>query len=413
MSLEIVTPTSHDEWSPFVKLIAASFTEQDPERTEEQLVRGLKLLPLDLRIGVTEGGEPLGGCMSYEFQLGMPGGSQVPISGLSAVGIDPTKTGRGGLRTMMTEHLHRTRSRGHAASTLLASESSIYGRFGYGPATMLATYEIASDRAKFAAPLNDPGSLEIVTDVLEALEQFDEVYSEVARVMPGVTSRPREWWEVVLAAKESWLGGGEQLGVLHRDESGQLDGYMLYKAKRGGGFLATDQLQIVELHGANVMAELSLFEFASGVPLTRSVRWTQAPADTPVRMRLHDPRQLRMVDTHDLLWLRPIDVKRLLEARSYRHDGAITFEFADDLFDDQRGPWSLSVIDGAATVDRLDSSASVDLVLTPRQLGTVLLGDTRVAELETAGLLQGDRSALRMLDLLMLTDRRPFTLSKF
>jgi hypothetical protein len=43
----------------------------------------------------------------------------------------------------------------------------------------------------------------------------------------------------------------------------------------------------------------------------------------------------------------------------------------------------------------------------------VLLGDIRVAALVSAGVLTGESGSLGRFDRLMLTDRRPFNLSKF
>ncbi len=414
MALSIICPESEDQWEPFEAAIKAAFgdsIDSTDTKEDEAKLRFRKMWPLELRVGVVDEDEILGGCVSYEFSLTLPGGSQVPAGGLAAVGIDPTKTGRGGLKLMMAEHLRLAKSKGMAASTLLASETGLYKRFGYGWATSMASYEIDSARAGFLQPLADPGSLELLAEPRKSRAEFEKIYGAIAETVPGTTSRSSGWWELVLDKEESWLGGGKQLGVLHRNAAGEADGYLLYDLKRGGTWVTSDAVNVRELLATNTVAELALFQFAANVPLTRSINWTQAPVDTPVRHHLADPRQLKQVDLHDLLWVRPLDVPKLLTTRSYLCDGTITLEVDDPVFEDQRGPWSLSVTDGAASVS--GASGLPDLTLTPEQLGSVVLGETRVCELAAAGVLSGPHDAVNALDRLLLTERRPFNLSKF
>ncbi len=411
MSLRITTPESFEAWAPFRSVIGAAFGEIVATKTNEEIRLDLALKPLDFRIGVVDGNEILGGCEASEFEVSMPGGGAISASALRGVGIDPTKTGRGGLRVMMEEHLRRTKERGLAASTLLASESGLYDKFGYGIATTMASYEIDSARGAFVAGPVDDGTLELITDVGSAAGLLGDVYARTAKVVAGTASRSSEWWEVIVGKTNEWLGGGEQLGVIHRNAANEPDGYMLYKVKARPDWVADNIVLVNELVAGDLTAELRLFQFACRIPLTRTVRWTQAPVDPSIRHHLADPRQLRTVDQHDLLWLRPVDVVRLLESRAYLSDGSITIEVDDPLFADQRGPWNLSVSGGVATVVRSDDQPA--LVLTPSQLGCVVLGDTRVLELKQAGLISGDDVGVTSFDRLMLTERRPFNLSKF
>ena len=60
----------------------------------------------------------------------------VPMAGLSWVSVHPDHRRQGLLSAMMgtTSSVHEA-GRGEALSCLFASESAIYGRFGYGPST--------------------------------------------------------------------------------------------------------------------------------------------------------------------------------------------------------------------------------------------------------------------------------------
>ncbi len=413
MSLRIVTPANDEEWRPFDRVIAVAFGDVPTEPDEDRRRRQTALAPFGFRIGIADGDVILGGCSSFEVDLTLPGGALVPVAALTGVGIDPSKGGRGGFRLMMEEHLRRARDRGHAGSILNASESSLYGRFGYGSSTDMATYEIDSGRAGYRRDIDDPGSIDVVADLPGAVDDFADIYRRVGDVLPGTGSRSAEWWENVLGETRTWMGGGKNLAALHRSADGTPDGYLIYAYKGNPSWVPSDEVVIKELMATDLTAELALFRFACSVPLTRSVRWSQAPLDPVVRHHLADPRQLRIVDAHDLLWLRPLDVPRLLAARSYLHDVEATITIADELFPDQRGPWRVVARDGSAKVEPAGDDAPSDVTLRPDQLAMVLLGNTGIEELAVAGVIDVAPDVVARLHLLFRTDRRPFNLSKF
>ena len=64
----------------------------------------------------------------------MPGGALLPAAAVSWVSVLPTHRRRGVLTQMMAAMHDDARERGEPAAILTASESSIYGRFGYGVA---------------------------------------------------------------------------------------------------------------------------------------------------------------------------------------------------------------------------------------------------------------------------------------
>ena len=78
-----------------------------------------------------------------------PGG-RLPTAGTSVVAVAPTHRRRGILRAMMTQHLAEVHEKGEPLAALWASESSIYGRFGYGPASERAVMKLAKSFARFS-----------------------------------------------------------------------------------------------------------------------------------------------------------------------------------------------------------------------------------------------------------------------
>jgi predicted acetyltransferase len=65
----------------------------------------------------------------------LPGGVIAPAADVSAVGVLPSHRRRGVLSAMMRHQLADLRARGEFLAVLLATEDTIYQRFGYGAAT--------------------------------------------------------------------------------------------------------------------------------------------------------------------------------------------------------------------------------------------------------------------------------------
>jgi predicted acetyltransferase len=73
------------------------------------------------------------------------------MAGLSMVGVAPTHRRRGVLRAMYVELHQRIADAGYPLAGPTASEGGIYGRFGYGPATMERVLTIDRRFAKLHA----------------------------------------------------------------------------------------------------------------------------------------------------------------------------------------------------------------------------------------------------------------------
>jgi predicted acetyltransferase len=413
MTIEVRPVADDDERRALMTTISAAFGDAwtEPSAERQAIVERLRQRSREL-VAVVDG-SVRGGCFSYDLHLTLPGGEAVPVSGLAGVGVDPTFTGRGVLRALMAAHLDDTRQRGEAASALLASESLLYRRFGYGPVTSAATYEAASREAGLHQPFDDDGTLALESDRGTARSLAQDVYARVAGRLAGTVSRSAAWWDAVFSTEASWLGGGPFLTVVHRDAAGTPDGYLMYAVERAAddhSWLARDVVVVRELVGSTLDAELALWRFAVGVPLTRTVRLELAPVDLRLRWHLADPRQLRARAVRDMLWLRPVDLGPLVERRRYDAPGRVSF--ALDVPGDDRlaGPWTVTVEGGRGTLER-GGEPQVHLALPA--LANALLGDVRLVELAAAGLVSGDAAALRRLSTLLATDTRPFNLSKF
>jgi len=426
VAFEVRTPRESDV-DDLAVIIANAFGRREPTWSDAEVERENKMRPLDRRILIVDhrGDEPdgtiAGGCFAYPLEMALPGGTHVAVAALAGVGVGGAHIGRGAMRLLVNEHLRRSKEAGDAASILMASEAGIYGRFGYGMATEYAEFEALSREIGFRA---DPpgGTIEMLhlgTDDLTeaAITRLGPCYRQWSTQTPGGLSRSDEWWHVVLGNKRMWRGGGKhQFAVVHVDDEGVTDGYLLYRIDQKGETLSghgrpVSSVIIHELVATNVAAELALFDYAISVPLTRAVHWEMAPVRPALQPTLTDRRHLWQTARLDMMWLRPLNLSALLEERSYRVRSQVTFELDDPLFDDLRGPWKLEAKGGTGTLTRIEGEA--DVRLGPAELGSLVLGGTRAIDLATVGHITGSADAVRRLDLLLQTDAPPFTLSKF
>ncbi len=356
-------------------------------------------------------GEFVGGCGSYDFQLTLPGGDRVPVGGLTNVAVQATHRRRGVLRGLMEAHLDDCRQRGDAASVLMASQSNIYPRFGYGETTRTAGWRIDANAGRFERPAETGGSFRFMQQE-DAAATLAAVYPRAVADRAGALDRPGNWFDGVLARKPGWMGGGDVFVVVHTNADGEDDGYVLYRiATSGPPGGEVGSVDIIELIAGDPTVEAALWRFCLDIDLVDEVTYLWGPVDPAIAGRLADPRRLEATRLQDFLWLRPLDVAALLGRRSYRVDGRIVVGIDDPDDAEVHGRWSVEAGGGAAHVERTDDPATV--TMSAASLGAACLGGRSVDELAREGRVVGTAAAVASADLMMGTARPPWCITKF
>jgi predicted acetyltransferase len=355
-----------------------------------------------------ENGEMLGCTRAYSFELTMPGGALVPIAAVSAVAVQPTHRRRGVL-TAMIDALHAdARDRGEIAAALTASESKIYGRFGYGPATWRLGCTVDRVNGRFVRPVDDRGRMRMVKRG-EADPIYQRVYDECRRIGAGAVSRPEFWWPEVFWITEP---GHALFDVVHEDEHGHPDGYVSYEIKgEWHGGLADRQVQVWDLQATNATTRAALWEFLFGVDLIVSISATNLPPDEPLRFLLADVRAMRTDYLIDSVWVLPLDPAAFLASRTYSAAGKLVIEIVDP--DGTRSQVALDGgPDGASGVEQ--ANAAPDLSLSRATLGALSLGGTSWATFAGAGAIdEHSPGAVARADSMFATAPAPATVSWF
>jgi predicted acetyltransferase len=388
-----ITPEQGDEFSA---VMAAAFGETF---TEEELADHDRWFEYERSVAAFDGDRMVGTGGAYSMDLTLPGLTTIPIGGLTAISVLPTHRRRGILRSMIAYHFQEVEGRGEMVSALGASESLLYGRYGYGMATTFADYEIDPRRGQFLRPFAGRGRLRLLVPE-ETAKIVPPFYDRYRRGQPGELSRPQVWWDVYARDPEwSRHGASRHYDVVYESEPGRVDGWVGYRVEsRWPGGLAANIIKVRNLIGLTPEAEAGLWRYVLDLDLAGTIKLLDRPVDDPVRWRLADPRRLRVTEVGDQLWVRLLDLPGALAARRYPVEGSLVLEVSDALRPRNQGRFRLEGgPDGAACAP---VSADPDLALDVADLGAAYLGGVslaslaraeRVAELTPGALLRADR----------------------
>src|SRR5262245_59609569 len=180
MDLEL-RPIVEDERLAYHRAITTGFG--DLLREDDLMPWGFQV-DTERTLAIFDDGEIVGTAGAYSFEMTVPGGAQVPTAGVTVVTVRNTHRRRGLLVAMMDRQLDDVAERGEPLAALTASESLIYGRFGYGLATFTTRWELETDFSEFAQAPDAGGRLRLL-DKATAAPLVGPVYDAVARSRVG------------------------------------------------------------------------------------------------------------------------------------------------------------------------------------------------------------------------------------
>ena len=370
--------------------------------TDESIERRRRVTEQDRLIAATaQNGEVVGTAAAYSFDVSLPGGSTAGCAGITLISVRADHRRRGLLRRMMQRLLDDAASRAEPFAALWATESPIYGRFGFGPGVPTVDVELRREHA--ALHLDGPVDEVALVDLDTAAERFPAIYDANRAVRPGALSYDERWWRGRILADP----------VHVRDRDGPLRCALLADRGYATYRVATDWTEdgpagraaIEELVALDPAAHAALWRFVADTDLTATTAAVRRPVDDPLFALLVDPGRAR-IRQGDPLELRVVDVPRALTARGYAVDGRMVLEVIDPLRPDTGGRWQLEVVGGAARCHPTDSPP--DVTLDASSLGAVVLGGTRTTQLAAAGRVRAAPAAAAAFDRLLATDVAPW-----
>ncbi|MEA2002847.1 MAG: GNAT family N-acetyltransferase [Actinomycetota bacterium] len=404
MSFEIrkLTP----EYVPaFRQAIAAGFGHDADPEDESGTERFNAIFNLDRMFPAFDGNAVVGTGGDFGFDITVPGGAQVPMSGLTIVTVRPTHTRQGVLTSMMREHFALAMDRGEPLGGLWASEAPIYGRYGYGPAVVM--HDISLDARHAGRGGSEPGVTVRLLEVDEAKKLLPAVYDQIQSTRPGMYTRSAEWWtHRLFYDPKKWREGASAARHAIAELDGEPVGYVTYRQKGNWDLLSEGEIRIRELMPTTDIGYRALWHYALNIDLFPIVKYWNNPADDPVPFLVDNGRAVSVKGVSDGLWMRLIDVPAALERRTYAGSGSVVLSISDEFCGWNDGTYRLSIDGGAAECVRV--TAEPDIAMTASTLGALYMGGHSAAGFDRVGLLSGEASEIRNLDSLFRHSPEPW-----
>jgi predicted acetyltransferase len=325
-------------------------------------------------------------CGAYSRMLTVPGGT-VPAAAVTVVTVQPSYRRRGLLTEMMTHQLHDIQERGEEPVALLwASESAIYGRFGYGHASPQVRLTGKTKTTAFRSDVDlGSGSVgEVERD--QAIPIIKRLHQDLLPRRVGALNRSDNWWVVKWHDPEQWRHGASAYRfALHYDHGGRPDGYVAFRVKNDWSESGAE-VSVEEVDADTAEARAALWRFVLDLDLVRRFVRQGAPLDESVRYLVADLRSVK-AEQQDGTYARLVDVPHALEARRYLADIDVTIRVEDPLLSYNNGTIRLEAGRDGASVTRVTRGRRrPDLAMDVRDLSAIYLGGTPLAALARAGL---------------------------
>ncbi|MDX6278059.1 MAG: hypothetical protein QOJ72_2187 [Nocardioidaceae bacterium] len=332
---------------------------------------------------------PVATFRTWPADLTVPGRRSVPAWAISSVAVAGTHRRRGIARTMMESEFRTASELGIPVAMLTVSESTIYGNFGFGPAALARDLTVDSRRAGWIGP-DAPGRVQFVTQQ-QLLADGHPIVERVRLETPGQIEYSGIFWERLLGVLDEDKSARALRFARYDDADGTPQGFAIFNHTGDDPDFTRHELHVQYLVTATDEAYAGIWRFLLETDLVSKVSANLRPLDEPLRWMVADFRAVSTSDV-DHLWIRILDVKQTLEARTYAAPSRIVIAVSDPL-GYAEGTWSLEVAaDGTAIVSEVDEPA--DASMSVNELGSMYLGGVSAVTLAHAGRLTGDADRL-------------------
>jgi predicted acetyltransferase len=363
----------------------------DSERTPEQLAVVSDRGSARRRTGVFDAAgvmpeRPVGTISSWATELTVPGGGVLPSWAISSVTVAPTHRRRGIARAMMEGELRTAVRLGLPIASLTVTESTLYGRYGFGPAADSAAWRLDVKRAGWIGP-EPAGRLDFIPrERLRALAP--EVHERTRRRWPGEAVVPPWQWDGLAGTRPDLPDAAAVRAVQWTDAAGVVRGLLAYRVQENADHFARSTATVSYLLAEDDDAYAALWRFLLELDSIAEVQARELSVAEPLRWMIADQRAATItVQEHH--YLRILDVPAALRARAYDGPGALALEITDPI-GLAAGRWILRVApDGSAAIDPWTESEppadAVTVELGVAELSSLYLGSVSFATLADAG----------------------------
>lgn len=362
----------------------------------------------DLETRYLAGGALLGGFENdalrgvvngYESEIVVPGGQRVRHLSVTHVGVAPQATRRGIARRLIVEQLRRARADGYVVAGLRASDTGIYGRYGYGIASWSVRHDLDLKRSEFSAGVPREG-----IRVVEAEDSFP-LLRRIAETdptpRPATLSRWDGWWAI---QEHHTINSTVPRHTIVFGREGEETGFLRFHVQNPEDWFPSSQRTVVVddlvAHDDETWRALIGHLFAQDI-VHRAV-FPSRPVDDPLPLALSNPRALTISGQRDETWLRILDLQALFAARRFGGARQVAVQVDDALFPQNAGVWSIGARGAERTSERPEARVAVE------DLATLLFGTAPASHLVAAHRIHASNPLVaEELDIILGVSRRP------
>jgi predicted acetyltransferase len=398
-------------WIGWVGAVQRGFREDRPDderiekwvehyRADRVVVRGAWLPEHEFGAGPM----PVATYASYDKTLNA-GRELVPLRMITDVTTSATHRRKGLLRRLIEDDLTDAVAQGVPLAALTASEATIYGRWGFAPATFRTGVALDASTGFALRDFVDSGRVELI-EPADAWPYVTQVFDTFHARQRGSVEWPAQYRDIH-SGTYNYDGGGANRkirGAVHLAADGAVDGFVIFKPGEN------DVLKVEEMVALTPEAQLALWSFLAHTDRIKTVTHALAHPEDPLQWALADLNRWKTTEIEEFLWLRVLDVPRALAARPWTADGTVVLE-VDDPQGHAAGRFEIRTEGGVAHVVATDRAP--DVQLTAETLAALYLSATTVQQLRRAGRVGGADDAVRRFAAMADLSEPPYCLTGF
>lgn len=275
------------------------------------------------------------------------GGRAVSMTGVAGVAVSPDARGSGIATHMMAESLREMRAGGAAISTLYPATQPVYRKVGYEQAGALWQYSLEPSRLRGVKE----SQLQIVPITKDDRARIEPGYREFAQSRDGFLDRHDYIWDRVYTPRGKTAHGWAFV------DGDTVEG-CVFTVRQSEEKPVKRSMPISDMWMNTPRAARRILAFLSDHASVIREMTFHGPCPHPLLMVAQE--QIAATRVKDYWMTRIVDVAKALEERGYPAgiSASLTIEVADDLLEENRGVYRLSVDDGAGRVERATPGAA-------------------------------------------------------
>lgn len=374
MTIEI-RPTQPNEYRAAAGVMATALLHPPP--ADDAWERSEPSWHETVSFSAWDGARCVGHAGQFPVETTVPGGARLATAAVTRVGVLPTHRRRRIATDLMTTLILDAADRDQTLMALRASETRIYGRYGFGLGGDMAEATLDPGAARPLRGEPASGTFRLL-DPDEILDTIAPLYDRIAHRRPGVHTRPASWHRRY--ARPAIERSTAAFVAVHADVDGRDDGYVAYEVRWKESPADGGSGKVTDLWAADDGVELAIWNYLLEIDLITRWQLLERPVDDLIRTAADDRRAYRYVWIDDEQWLRLLDVDAALHARTYRPaSGSVAIGVTDPLLPRNAGTWRV----GADGAERSDDDP--DLTADIAALSAAYLGGTPWRELAAIG----------------------------